>query len=431
MSTSPLLLAFAFAICLLVSLVVTLASCLRIETAGLSAALSQGGRGDSAGAGRFRAALAAAQLAIVLTLLTVAGLVGRSFLSAIHTDPGFDPQRVLTFSVSLPGDQRDAAPALFDLRLQFAASPGVQSATFALDPPVGATRISAGTAPHTGAIMPTDPMIAYRFVGPAYFETLGARLASGRTFSDEEVKQARGVVILNRAAARLLFQGGDPLGRTVQSAFGRTGVVVGVLKDIRTEGLDRVPAPMVYMPYMSWGRSPRFLVRAAGEPGAVVPLLKARAQAWNAGVVLQRFESVRDIVDSTVHDRVLAGALVGGFALLGLIISSVGLYGTLEAQVQQRRREIGVRIALGAGARNVVGAILGGGLRVVAIGAVAGLAASAAAARLVQPYLYGVHALDPASFLTAFALLSCAALAACLIPALNAARLDPIRTLNV
>jgi hypothetical protein len=279
--------------------------------------------------------------------------------------------------------------------------------------------------------MPNDPMIPYRFVGPAYFETLGARLASDRTFSDEEVQQARGVVILNRAAARLLFQGGDPLGRTVQSAFGRTGVVVGVLKDIRTEGLDRTPGPMVYMPYMPWGRSPRFLVRAAGEPGALVPLLKARAQAWNAGVVLQRFEFVRDIVDSTVHDRVLAGALVGGFALLGLIISSVGLYGTLAAQVQQRRREIGVRIALGAGARDVVGAILGGGLRVVAIGDVAGLAASAAAARLVQPHLYGVHAIDPVSFLAALALLSCAALAACLIPALKAARLDPIRTLNV
>jgi putative ABC transport system permease protein len=429
MATSPTLLAFGLVVCMLVSLIVGLASCHRIEAGGLATALSKGGRGVT-GPSRLRSVLAAAQLAIVLTLLTVAGLVCRSFLSAVHTDPGFNPRGMLTFTASLPGAQRGFLPALLDLSRQVAASAGVRSVTFAIDPPVGGNSITAMTAPRSGDLHSTDPMIAYRFVGPAYFETLGASVASGRTFSNDEIEQGRSVAILDRGAAQRLFGNENPVGRTIQSAFGRTSVVVGVMKDIRTEGLDRAPAPMVYLPYMSWGKTPHFLVRTTAEPLSLAGILKARAHDWNSGVVLQRFEPVHEMVDRSVRERVVAGALVGGFALLGLVISSVGLCGTVAAQVQQRRREIGVRIALGASVRSIVGGILGSGLRILAFGAAGGLAASAAAARLVEPHLYGVRAFDLDSFGAALALLSIGALAACLIPAVRAARIDPIRTLN-
>lgn len=433
MSPGPVLLVFAAGMCIVVALAVALASSARIETRGLAAALAPGGRTVSPRAGRIRGSLAAAQLAIVLTLLTVATLTGRSFLSAIRTDPGFQPEAVATFQVSLPGAQSGSVAPLVDFWRAIAATPGVTSAGFAAEPPVGAHSFGTVTATRPGEFVNIDPMISYRVIGPGYFETLGARLVTGRSVNEEDVAQGRMVVVVNQSAARLLFRGEQPVGRHVHSGFqDRWSEVVGVVQDIRTEGLDQPSAPMVYMPYVTLlTPRPRFLVRGTGDPARLAAALKTRARAWNSAVVLQRFEALRDTLEATVRERVLAGWVVGGFALLGLLISSVGLYGTMAAQVQSRRREIGIRIALGASAGSVVGNVLAGGLRIVGAGAAAGLAASTLAASLVRPHLFGVRALDPVSFALALALLAAAALAACLLPAMKAARLDPMRTLNV
>jgi ABC-type antimicrobial peptide transport system permease subunit len=256
-------------------------------------------------------------------------------------------------------------------------------------------------------------------------------LSCGRTFSQEEVQQGREIAILNEAAARLLFSGEAAIGRTVHSGFGdRRSVVVGIVKDIRTEGLDQAAVPMVYLPYFSgWGL--RFIIRSGSAPATFLPLLKERVRFASPGALLQRFQPLADTLDQTVRERMVSGVVTGGFALLGLIISSVGLYGTLAAQVQQRRREIGVRIALGATVRNVVTTILGDGLRIVALGTLAGVGGAMVAGRAIQRELYGVGPLDFTSFAAAFALLSIAALAACLIPAFRAGHVDPIQALNV
>jgi putative ABC transport system permease protein len=432
LATGPVLLAFGVLICVGISAVVSVASGLRLRNDGFAEALSQGGRSVFSGAGRFRAALAAAQLAIVLTLLTVAGLVGRSFLSALRSDPGLDPRGILTFQASLPGRQPMASPAISDLQNRMASIPGVKSVTFAAELPVGSPTFGTVTGAGAGNLASTDPMLDYRLIGPSYFETLGAQVAAGRTFSGEEVERGLPVAILNQAAARLLFYDEDPVGRTVHSGFmDRRSVVVGVVKDIRTKGLDRAPGPVVYMPYLpGWGGL-EFMVRSDNSPAALIPLLKARVAARNPAASLRQFRPLRDILDETVQRRIVSGVLVGGFALLGLMISSVGLYGSLAARVQQRRREIGVRIAMGATVRVVVTAVLAEGMRTVALGALAGLAGSVVVARLIQPQLYGVGPLDPSSFALALVLLSGAALAACLIPAFQAARVDPIKALNV
>lgn len=432
MTPGPVLLVFAVGMCVVVALVVALASSARIETGGLAAAMAPGGRTVSPRAGRIRASLAAVQLAIVLTLLTVATLVGRSFLSAVATDPGFQPQSAATFQVSVPAAQSGSIAALLDLRRTIAATPGVTSAGFAAEPPVGAHSFGTVTATRLGAFIQTDPLISYRSVGPGYFETLGARLVSGRTVSEEDLAAGRMVVVLNQSAARLLFGREQPVGRKVHSGFqDRWSDVVGVIQDIRTEGLDQPAVPMVYMPYVPALTSrPRFLVRTAGEPSALAAAFRMRTRAWNSAAVVQRFESLRGALDATVRERVLAGWVVGGFALLGLLISSVGLYGTIAAQVQSRRREIGIRIALGASTGSVIGKVLVGGLRIVAVGAAVGLGASTLAANLVRPHLFGVRALDPLSFALALALLAAAALSACLVPAYKAAHVDPMRTLN-
>jgi predicted permease len=435
LATGPVLLAFGVLICLAVACVVSAASGVRFRIDGLAGALAQGGRSGGPGsAGRFRAALAAAQLAIVLTLLTVSGMAGRSFLAAMRAEPGLEANGVVTFQISLPGSQRATLPEIADLAGEIAAVPGTKSVTFAAESPVGSPAFSTVTAARAGELQPADPMIDYRLIGPGYFETLGAHLAAGRTFSEDEVQQSRQVVILNQAAERLLFPGAAALGRTVHSALGdRRSVVVGVVKDIRSERLDQAPGAMVYMPYAPYfsGVGLRFIVRTGSAPGTFLPLLRARIHDADPGVLLQRFRPLSDVLDETVRDRMVSGVLVGGFALLGLIVSSVGLYGTLAAQVQQRRREIGVRIALGATVRRVAVTILGEGLRIVLLGALAGMAGSVAAGRLIQRELYGVSPLDMTSFAAALVLLSGAALAACLIPAWQAARVDPIQALNI
>jgi predicted permease len=432
LATGPVLLAFGVLICLGVSAVVSVASGLQLRNDALAEALSRGGRSVSSGAGRFRAVLAAAQLAIVLTLLIVAGLVGRSFLSALRSDPGLNPRGILTFRVSLPGSRPVAAPAISDLRDRIRSVPGVQGVTFAAELPVGAPAFGTVTAARAGNLVSTDPMLDYWLIGPSYFETLGTRLVAGRTFSEEEVERGLPVVMLNQAAGRLLFHGEDPVGRTVHSGFmDRRSVVVGVVKDIRARGLDRAPGPAVYMPYLSGWGGLEFMVRSDSSPAELIPLLKAQVTDRNSALMLRQFRPLRDILDETVQRRIVSGVLVGGFALLGLMISSVGLYGSLAAQVQQRRREIGVRIAMGATVRAVVTAVLAEGMRIVALGAAAGLVGSAVIARLIQPQLYGVGPLDPFSFALALVLLSGAALAACLIPAFQAARVDPIQALNV
>jgi ABC-type antimicrobial peptide transport system permease subunit len=272
-------------------------------------------------------------------------------------------------------------------------------------------------------------MIDYRLIGPGYFETLGAQMAEGGAFSAADVQQGRQVAIVNQAAARLLFGRQPAMGRMLETGIGRRGPIVGVVKDIRTEGLDRPAPPMVYLPYFP-GFGLRFIVRTSAAPGTVLPLLKARLRQVNPGIVVQQYRLLEDDLDATVRQRRVSGVLVGGFALIGLLIGSVGLYGTLAAQVQRREREIGVRVALGATVRGVMADVVGEGLRIVALGAAAGVAGAVFAGRLIERELYGVGPLDPASFGLALALLSAAGLAASLVPALKAARMDPGRALN-
>jgi predicted permease len=432
LATGLVLLAFGILFCLAVSLLVSAASGLRFRVDGLAGTLAQSGRGGGGrGAGTFRAVLASGQLAIVLTLLTAAGMIGRSFLSAVRADPGLDAQGIVTVQLSLPGLQGAPPVAISNVVDQIATIPGVTGVTYSAALPVGSPAFSTVTAARSGDLRSTDPMIAYRLIGPAYFETLGGHLVSGRTFSQDEVQQGGQAVILNEAAARLLFPGGSAIGGTVHSGIGdRKSPVVGVVKDIRTEGLDQAPVPMVYMPYFSgWGL--RLIIRSGSAPAMLLPLLRDRVRSANSAALLQRYRPLDEILDDTVRGRMLSGILVGWFALLGLAISSVGLYGTLAAQVQQRRREIGIRVAMGATVNNVVVAILGGALRIVGFGALAGIGGALGAGWALRRELYGVSPRDLPSFAVALGLLSIAALTACLMPALKAGRVDPIQALNV
>jgi ABC-type antimicrobial peptide transport system permease subunit len=205
---------------------------------------------------------------------------------------------------------------------------------------------------------------------------------------------------------------------------------VGVVRDLRIKRLDQDAPPVVYLPYTHMFGTLNVQVRTQSNPATFASTLQGRVKALNLGIRLSGFESLQEATEKTIQDRLRAGVLVGGFALLGLLIGSVGLYGTLSSQVRERRREIGIRLALGATTRSTTLRVLGEGARLVASGAAVGLAGSAVAARLVQKELFGVGPMDATSFALALTLLLATALLACLVPALRAARTQPVETLR-
>jgi putative ABC transport system permease protein len=431
LDTGPVLLLFGLLSCLLVALTVALLPAWQARNPDLTATLAQGGNRGSIASMPWRSFLVAAQVAIILVLLTVGGLVGRSFVETLRVDPGYAPRGVVTVEAWLPmaRDRRTAAD--YELLDLIEGMPGTERASFAVEHPLGEGS-STGFKAGDGDFLPTDDVgLDIKAVGSGYFETLGARVVAGRTFSEDEVRRWADVVILNESAARRLFGHENPLGRVARSAFlNRRNIVVGVVKDLRIGGLDQPAPPVAYFPFTPWGGTQTFLVRTREDPAAFAAALRTRVRAMNAGIRLMAVESLEQATDDTVRHRLRAGVLVGGFALLGLLIGSVGLYGILSSQVRERRREIGIRVAVGATPRAIALRILGHGGSLVGAGAAAGLVGSALAARLVQRDLYGIGPLDLPSFGLALTLLLLAALLACLIPARRAAKVDPMVALR-
>ena len=426
LNTDPALLGFALLSCLLVTLAVALLPALQGRSPELARSLAQGSRATTAST-PWRSSLVVIQMAIILVLLTVSGLVGRSFVEALRVDPGFDARNVLTSRVSLP--TRWTATA-YELRGLIQGLPGTESVSFSSESPLE-ERYSAPFKAGYGAWQPEDRTFTFKLVGSGYFETLGARLAGGRTFTEDEVRRFGDVSILNTHAARLLFGSTDPVGRNLFSGVSdRMTTVVGVVKDLRIAGLDREAPPAVYIPYAPAYRTLAFHVRTTASLDVFSAALKLRTKALNAGIHLRTFESLQEATEQTIRPRLRAVVLVGGFALLGLVIGVVGLYGTLSSQVRQRRQEIGIRLAIGAAPGNVVLLFLARGGRLVLLGALAGLTGSVVAGHLVQRELFAVSPLDAPSFVLALSLLLLAALLACLLPALRAARTVPAEILR-
>lgn len=382
----------------------------------------------SAGESRIQwpAVLLATQVAIVLVLLTVTGLISRSFAAALRSNPGFDPAGVVTFRASLPVNGKALTGAAFELTQLIRDLPGTKDAAFAAEPPVGASMATVMSA-HGSGFTSTDPTIAFRMTGSRYFETLGASFVRGRPFSQEEVERGAAVLVLNEAAAQALFHGEDPVGREVHVGFlDLRSQVIGVVRNMRHESLDQPSAPVVYLPFIPvFDASISVVARTAVPPPVFLSGLKARISAWNNGALVRGYRPLEEITAATIRDRLISGFLVGWFAMLGLLVSSLGLYGALSGQLQRRRAEIGVRMALGASARSVIGLLLGQGARVLAAGIGVGLAASLAAGYFIRTMLYQVEPIDWVSSAASVLLLIMAGLLACFVPAIRAVGVDP------
>jgi putative ABC transport system permease protein len=435
---------FALAVSLAATIIFGLAPALRAARQPMATSLLDGDRRSTTGVRgrRERNVLVAAELALSLVLLVGAGLQLRSLAQLRNTDPGFDTAELLTFSMGLQGaayaDVEHRAQTYARLLERLRAVPGVEHAAAASSMPLGADGFYLGRAFLTEG-RPEPPAGdevhgQWIAVTPGYFATMDIPLLRGRAFLDSDNNAATLVMIVNREFARRMFPDEDPLGKRVRSWRDENVYreIVGVTDDVRFFAAGDSIRPLVYVPHAqdSW-TGMVIAVRTARTGDDIVPALRAAVREVDSDVPIDDVQSMADVHAASVAPTRFSAFLLTGFAAVALLLAVVGTYGVFAYGVSQRRREIGIRIALGARRSTVLGLVLREALLVVAAGLVFGLAAALALTRALRALLYEVSPTDPLVFLSVPALLSAVAIAASLIPARQAARIDPNETMRL
>jgi predicted permease len=438
-------LAFASGAALTTGLLFGLAPAWQSRKVDVNSTLKEGGDKGGAARGRLRGALVVAEVALSLALLVGAGLLTRTFANLMGVEPGFDPRGVLTCQVVLDGPRYDttqeAAAFYGDALERIGHLPGVEAAGVI-------NKLPLDWQFRMPVALPEKPdqthMTQFRMISPDYFRAMKIAVRQGRAFTDADNAAAAPVVIVNEAFAQRFFDGRDALSRQILIRRDATPQVVGVVADVKQEGLDKASPPMVFVPIpqmsdrlMAAVRTftpSYFTVRAAGSPrnlpAGFMDTVKREIAAVDATVAISQVHSMEEIMRRSIASQRFNMLLVGLFAGLGLLLAGVGIYGVVSYSVAQRTNEIGIRIALGARAADVVRLILKHGLALAAIGVAIGLSASFALTRLMKGLLFGVSATDPLTFAAIALLLIGVALMACWIPARRAARVDPLVALR-
>jgi putative ABC transport system permease protein len=409
---------------------------LRVGRADVNDALKEGGRNESAVGVRTRRLLIVCEVALSLVLLMGAGVMVRTLIALGRVDAGFDPRNVLTLHVELPAT-RYTTPAritgFFDTALErLRALPGVEAAAGTDDLPLsgGGSQQPIVVDGHAELLPRDQPTVAVRKITPAYLRALKVPLLQGRDVAETDVD----VMLVSRAAARLLWGETDPVGHQATlplQSKARTLRVIGVVGDIRDNGLTDAPVATVYefTREHAW-RGLSFVVRTSVPP---VSLAQPAASALRAIDPEQPVEDIRpltDVVDDTLASRRFSALLLGLFASVALVLATVGIYSVLSYIVRGRRHEIGIRTALGARAGDVVRMVLVEGMTPTAIGIAAGTVIAVAAATALRTLVFGVSASDPLTLIVVASTLAAVALTACLVPAYRASRLDPLTVLR-
>jgi predicted permease len=411
----------------------------------LNAALRQDARGGSSrGLRRALRGFAVAQFAGALVLLTGAGLLLRSFSALVRTDPGFQPRQALALSTYLParGYPSRADILAFDQRLleHLAVLPGVETLGASTDLPFAPSERRAITIEGGPAGSTTPPVTTQSWVLGDYFRAAGIPLRAGRLFDPRDREDAPAVVIVSESLARRFWPEEDPLGKRLRWGGEENPwlTVVGIVGDVKDGRLQEEANPHTYTPLAQEGpreiegflRSINVVLRARAEPRSLMASVRAEVARLDPRLAVADLRLLTEDLRDAVAPQRFQLTVVGAFALLGLLLAAVGIYGILSHFVGQQTREIGVRMALGARAADVLRGVAGEGLRLAALGALLGLALSLAAARLLRGLLFGVGAYDPPAFVAAPLVLGLVALVACGIPAWRAVRVDPVVALR-
>jgi putative ABC transport system permease protein len=432
-------LAFAFGVSLLTGIVFGLAPAWQAASAALVDVLRDGGRGSHSPIARWmRSGLLIAEVALSMMLLVGAALLLRSFANVTGIDPGFRPDGVLTFRVSLPnatypdGHQRMTFYDALTTRLE--ALPGVRGAGLVQTLPLKGDYLLGFELQGAPPVRQEDRLSAnYRAISGQYFQTLAIPVMRGRTFTDRDKDGAPLVAIVDEAFARRYFPGEDPIGRGIDIGNGSDGFaeIVGVVGSVRYDGLANTPRPMMYAPLAQDGFGTMWVVaRTTGDPVDLMTEARQVVRSLDPALPAYSMNTLEDVISESIAPRRFPMLLLGLFAAIALGLAAVGLYGVVAYGVSLRTQEIGIRMAIGAGRGDVLRMIVAGGMRVALIGVVAGIAGALALSRLLRTMLFGVTVVDPASYaVTALMLLTVAALA-CYIPARRAMRLDPLTALR-
>lgn len=410
----------------------------------VNAALKEEGRGDIGGQRhRLRHLLVVSEVALALVLLIGAGLLIRSFSRLTDVNPGFRAAGVLTFQANLAGKSGvSKARFIEEVVERLKALPGVQSAAATDSLPLtelarigvadveGRPPIDFGRAKRSDVIPFSRPTVT-----PDYFSAMGIAVKSGRAFTSQEARPQAGAVVVNESFERLYFPGESAVGKRLRlhpsRTEGRWQTVVGVVSDVRQGGLAGDVMPEAYSPELDDAAGDlSFVLRVTGAPASLMSAVRTAVAAVDPGQPIHNVMTMEQRLANTTTSRRLNTVLLGGFAAVALLLAVVGIYGVMSYAVTQRRREIGVRMALGAQKRDVLGLILHGGLRLTLLGVVIGLAGALALTRYLSSQLYSVKATDPFTFAGVSLILLLVALLACWLPARRAARVDPMVALR-
>ncbi|HEX7333406.1 MAG TPA: ABC transporter permease [Pyrinomonadaceae bacterium] len=418
-------------------LIIGIVPALQFTRNSISDSLKQGS-GRTGGASikqHTRKALVVSEVALSLVLLIGAGLMIRSFWKLQNVNPGFDTSNALTMSVGLT-PIRYSEPhqmlAFFDRAIeQIRAVPGVVAVGTTTTIPLGG---SGSTQPFTIEGRPTaaiaeQPMAQTRYISPDYFRAIGIPLRQGRFFSDHDRDNSVPVVIISEAMARRFWPGENPIGKRLTASFHiEQGAreIVGIVGDVKASGLDVDSSAMMYLPFK---QSPRpfssFVVRTASNPENLIPSVSRAIYSVDKEQALTDVQTMDQVLKESLSGRRFNMTLLLTFAGVALLLAAVGVYGVMNYTVTLRRRELGIRMALGAEARDVLRLVLRQGLTLTVIGVAAGLIAAYALTRLMASLLYGVTATDYLTFITVSLVLIVVGLVASFVPARRATKVNP------
>lgn len=433
--------AFTFGLSILAGVVLGLIPALQLPRRQLSDRLKEGGTKATAFEHRFglRNVLVVTQIALSLVVLVGAGLLVRSFEVINQVAPGFEPSDTHTFELTLPRSKYAGGDEIRnfygDLLEKIQGSPGVESVGLVSELPFSGTESSGSIFVEGHPLGPDEipPEVGLRQVSGGYFHALGIPLLAGRTFAEGDAADSPAVVVVDQKTAKQLWSTEDPLGKQI-SLEGPDGPwiqVVGVVGDVKQDSLSEQSRMQVYFPYTQFpSRSAFLVVRSPSSGPSIVPEVRHEIASIDRDLPIGSIETMEQRLSESLARRRFSIWILGGFALLAIVLTALGIYSLLSFQVVQQTREIGIRMAMGASRSQVLGMIVTRGMRLAAVGIVLGILCGLGATRWMKSLLYGVSPLDLPTFVAVVVMLAAISVLASFVPARRAALVEPVESIR-
>ncbi|MEK6286924.1 MAG: ABC transporter permease [Acidobacteriota bacterium] len=430
---------FTLIVSVLTGLLFGLVPAMQSTKTNFNEALKEGGKGSSGKASHNRARniLVVAEVALSLVLLIGAGLMIRSFVELLRSDLGVKPTNVLTMEVSLPNEKYGKVETRLSFYNQLLdrieALPGVTRVGGVGNLPMGGFNNSHGIERIGQTVFPQgkQPNVLYTPVTPGYFEAIGTRLIKGRNLTSQDRGDSPRVALVNEAFVNEFLPGQDPIGQQFAQPRGPAVSIIGVTANVMNADFDDKLEAQIYAPYTQevW-RSISLVIRSASDPAQLTSAVRGEVSALDKTLPVFNVQPMEQVIAFRMSPKRLASSMMAVFALLALVLAGVGIYAVMSYAVSQRTHEIGIRIALGAQARDIFRLVITQGLTLTLIGIVIGLAGAFAMTRAMAQILYGVTSTDPLTFVGISVLLGTVAMVACYVPTRKATKVDPMVALR-